>query len=943
MGAAVSFSWARAATALRRLVREDAAKPREEQHLDEGQRASLTWMAERLPQSGVVLADEVGTGKTRIACAVVHAVLEAGGRAAVVVPHGLMHQWTAESRKLRANSPAPKELTTFTEFLREVSPNEASWKDFSPRPDESEWWLISHGFRAPLVRSNSYVWRAALPAFVELHLASGADRQDGRTRIGKLQREFENARASWWGWNGMARIASEVAPRVRGRRDLRKRMEALPPLNVSSWNNDALLAQFGNGGDGRPLTEELLGLWLGEFDLLVIDEAHKSRGEVDVEDTALGTASGTVLARLVDALLKQPEGGRRLCLTATPMELELAQWIDLLKRARCSIEYAKFKKVIEEFQVAAKNASTAPDEVTRLDILVGTSRAFESALKDFVSRRRRDADQSIQHFSSAAKLKAGLPHPHRRLNRVLIEWAEASGQNSPWLDVLFAAECMSQSARGLTLKDTAEWPRAVRDAYTKLSAGHVSIDLFETSEPLRVPEAGVVDDHTRGKITRAAYWYRRLRDGRRRVLEALPPMDDAELDPDAEHPRILAAVKEIEGWTLKREKVLVFGVFLRPLHILTDVLNVRRALRDADQKRPSALNFFPERRGSTDAEQSRRSMALLGIAVQQLDRMRAERDDNGEAVLKGRLASGNGAEMRRALADGHKAYKGLRDKVRRRAKKPVVAWRADPSLLGGAPIDRELERALEDHLVSFILDDLLATTSESDKVTEEVTDERFATLVTEFIKERLCPLLGELGGDDIDEEQAVLRQQALHALLEDDDGRQSLHARLLQGATWWETRRYIQAAFNRPGASPWVLIAQSQVGRVGLNLHEACRVVVQFHAEWNPAVLEQQIGRVDRKGSLWEQRAQQWLVDGAQGEPPLVEIRQLIFEGTYDAFQWDRVMRRQHVFDASLFGSLLPADVWHRVPPDYRSALLQAAPDFSPPPPGDEGQHDRGD
>ena len=123
-------------------------------------------MAGRLPHSGVVLVDEVGTGKTRIACALVHAVLEASGRAAVVVPHGLMHQWIAESRKVRASSPAPKELSTFTEFLLEMSSNEASWKDFSPRRDESELWLISHGFRAPLVRSNSYVWRAALPAVV---------------------------------------------------------------------------------------------------------------------------------------------------------------------------------------------------------------------------------------------------------------------------------------------------------------------------------------------------------------------------------------------------------------------------------------------------------------------------------------------------------------------------------------------------------------------------------------------------------------------------------------------------------------------------------------------------------------------------------------------------------------------------------------------------------
>ncbi|MEW6167907.1 MAG: helicase-related protein [Pseudomonadota bacterium] len=923
----MSFSWAGAATALRRLVEEDAANPRDEQHLDGGQRASLAWIAERLPHSGVVLADEVGTGKTRIACAVVHSVLEAGGRAAVVVPHGLMHQWTVESRKLRANSPAPKELTTFTEFLREVSPNEASWKDFSPRPDESEWWLISHGFRAPLVRSNSYVWRAALPAFVELHLASRVDRQDGRTRIGKLQREIENARASWWGWNGMARIASEVAPRVRGRRDLRKRMEALPPLNVSSWNNDALLAQFGNGGDGRPLTEELLGLWLGEFDLLVIDEAHKSRGEVDVEDTALGAASGTVLARLVDKLLRQPENGRRLCLTATPMELDLSQWLHLLRRARCGLDWEKGEEVIEKFQSSIRNAATAPDEGGRLDDLCGAAGDFERALKDYVTRRRRDEDPLITTFREGAALPEGLPHPHRRLRRVQIGWAETVGQNSPWLDVLFAAECMSQSTRGLTLKDTPDWPRAVRDAYTKLSAGHVSIDLSETSEPLRVPEAGVVDDHTRGKITRAAYWYRRLRDGRRRVIEALPPMNDAELDPDTEHPRILAAVKEIEGWTLKREKALVFGVFLRPLHILTDVLNVRRALRDADQERPSALNFFPERRGLTDAEQSRRSKVLLGIAAQQLDRMRAERDDNAEPVLKGRLASGNGVEMGRALADSHKAYKGLRGKVRRRAKKPVVAWRADPSLLGGAPIDRKLEGALEDHLVSFVLDDFLATTSESD----EVTDERFATLTTEFVEERLRPLLGELGGDDVDEEQAVLRQQALHALLEDDDGLQPLHARLLQGATRWATRRYFQAAFNRPSASPWVLIAQSQVGREGLNLHESCRVVVQFHAEWNPAVLEQQIGRVDRKGSLWEHRARKWLAEGAQGEPPFVEVRQLVFEGTYDAFQWDRVMRRQRVFDASLFGSLLPAEAWERVPEGRKPDLLNAAPSFKPP------------
>jgi len=217
--------------------------------------------------------------------------------------------------------------------------------------------------------------------------------------------------------------------------------------------------------------------------------------------------------------------------------------------------------------------------------------------------------------------------------------------------------------------------------------------------------------------------------------------------------------------------------------------------------------------------------------------------------------------------------------------------------------------------------------------TGTVSPERFDTLADEFVEHRLRPLLGEPGDDlEADATQAVQRQDTLRlALLEDHDGRQSLHARLLQGATRWQTRRYLQAAFNRLGASPWVVIAQSQVGREGLNLHEACRVVVQFHAEWSPAVLEQQIGRVDRKGSRWEQLARAWLDGGADGEQPYIEVRQLVFEGTYDAFQWDRVMSRQLVFDASPFGSLLPAEAWQRVAQERLKELLEAAPSFRPP------------
>lgn len=924
------LGWSRVAEHLLSVAGDDSAP------LDDGQRSSLTWMAERLPKSGVVLADEVGTGKTRIACALVKAVLHAKGRVAVVVPHGLMHQWQKEAHILGMSQ--AKSFTSMSDFIQDAKTQ--PWEEIAPRPKDTptvcalktprgckdtEWLLISHGFRAPQVRQGRWPaeWRVALPSYVRAELSRQASRADGRTHVGKLLDDPHKT---------THRIARAIEQQVRGhdRVKLRRRLDQLPPFRRGGDNTKLVEALQ---GDGRALVEELLGLWLGEFDLLVIDEAHKSRGEVDVDSAAPGAASGTVLARLVDALLRQPAGGRRLCLTATPMELELSQWLDLLSRARSGIDQERGRQVVKRLHDAAARAAVAPDEGSRLDDLCAAAKNFTKTLAPHVTRRRRDEDPLVTSFRD--KLPDGrrrdAPHPHRNVRPLRVGWTDTVGENSPWRDVLFAAECMSQSARGLTLKDTENWPRAVRDAYTKLSAGHVSIDLSETNKPLQIPEPGTIDEHTRGKIVRTAYWYRQLRVGRKQVLEAAPSVNGAEINPDAEHPRILAAVKEIESWTLKREKVLVFGVFLQPLHILMDVLNVRRALRDADQERPSALNFFPERRGSTDAKQSHRSKVLLGIASQQLKRMRTERDDNGEPVLKGRLASGDGAEMRRALADSHKAYERLRDKVRRRAKKPVDAWRSDPTLLGGAPAERELEGALEDHLVSFVLDDFLATTSESD----EVSDERFADLATEFVEDRLRPLLGELGSDDANdkkrpEEQAEQRIKSLKELVKDSSSRQSQHARLLDGDKSWQTRRYMQAAFNRDASSPYILIAQSQVGREGLNLHESCRVVVQFHAEWNPAVLEQQIGRVDRKGSLWEQRAQQWLADGALGEPPFIEVRQLIFEGTYDAYQWDRVMRRQLVFDASLFGSLLPVALWESLSEEKRAELRDAAPNFQP-------------
>ena len=462
--------------------------------LDDGQRASLSWLAKRLPQSGVVLADEVGTGKTRIACAVVHAVLKAGGRAAVVVPHGLMHQWQSEAHVL--GMPTAKSFTSVFDFIKDT--NSKKWEEIAPAPDMPEWMLVSHRFRAPQVNKNSTdEWRIALPSYVRAVCAPLEVQTDRRTLEGRLLSKPDNITLS---------IAKEIARWIKAPSNLqvRNNLNALPHFRREGDNTELIEVLQ---GCGRNVIEELLGGWLGEFDLLVVDEAHKSRGEGSVEDSVLRAASGTLLTRLVDNVLKQPESGRRLCLTATPMELELSQWLDLLDRARSGLNKAIGKEIVEEFQSAAHSAAIAADEGGRLDRLAKASKRFEKGLDAYVTRRRRDDDRFIVKFREAAVFLEERPHQHRRIKCVPIAWPEMMGQRCPsWPDVLFAAECMSQSARGLkqtTFERALQFKHAkktldekkqkrlkhlIRDLYARIASGHLSADIVDNDVQINPPD-----------------------------------------------------------------------------------------------------------------------------------------------------------------------------------------------------------------------------------------------------------------------------------------------------------------------------------------------------------------------------------------------------------------------------------------------------------------------
>jgi superfamily II DNA or RNA helicase len=87
----------------------------------------------------------------------------------------------------------------------------------------------------------------------------------------------------------------------------------------------------------------------------------------------------------------------------------------------------------------------------------------------------------------------------------------------------------------------------------------------------------------------------------------------------------------------------------------------------------------------------------------------------------------------------------------------------------------------------------------------------------------------------------------------DDSQRTPLlpNVRLVNGQVKSETRRTLLLTFNTP-LFPEILVA-SRVLAEGVDLHLSCRHVIHHDLDWNPSLLEQRTGRVDRLGCKAEQ------------------------------------------------------------------------------------------
>lgn len=837
-----------------------------------GQRASLWAVAERLSGGagnegrGVIIADDVGMGKTRVATAVAAAVAGAGGRVAIVIPAGLRFQW---QREMGGDGlAAPPFLHTLDQLLQ-VEPG--SEED----PATASVILASHGFTNWKMGATTHPGRwGLLPALI------GEFASDERQRAPNGFAKFKRALRNY-----SARRAEHTYRRLKAEKD-KSGLDFLREL-ASGLNWGARFCRadaYTKDADNRCRLERAIGLSLGRFDLIVIDEAHKSRAGEDASDGDALT-SGSGLSRLLANVLQLGRQPARLALTATPLALSPEQWLGTL--ARIGTPARRVQAVAEH----VTNYVVRTDELRgrwrsspqHVEDWIGAARAFEAALAPYVVRRDKSEVTTIREF----RRRAGEREDYRRPVR---EHIKADELTPSWRRVVLAAEGLSAAVSGTTD------PQGKR-LRTTLANGHGIATLVHDTLGDKTGEDGKPAADTSGSVPdkkraeRAGLWRRMITEHSGAREHGAAALYD--------HPLVLAATASIERDLEGGHKVLVFGRFTAGMTALHDLLNARAKLSAA-----AGSGLWPAEYlglGETDDKGLLRSPSPADLAAAR--QLGIPESDFGRLVAGHEIRWREDRNLRRWWADH--ALEVLRDAVAL-----VPKARNLTSILAAANADvrpvtadgRVSVGALLARAVRELMSDEQRAALRVERATVDVAKaalEAFQELVSAALDaDRLSDEDDDEGG------QAgwdVVRDHLVEAFA---PGKSTL-ARLLDGSMRYPTRRLLQAAFNRRNSYPSVLIAQSVVGREGLNLHEACRIVLQFHPEWNPGVVEQQIGRVDRYRSRWQLDFEATPTDATADLLPRIEVQSIVFEGTYDEHHWRVLDARRRELRAQLHGEVL--------------------------------------
>lgn len=899
------FNWDVVSTRLRTIADGNDRPQDSEPWLNSGQRASLLAIASRIKNNGLIVADEVGMGKTRIAVALAKAVVECGGRVAILVPPGLGYQWREELGVggIREVEPVVRSIRGYFE----------AWADEEqPRPwFDQNTLLISHAFANWRLGSKSEAWRWELLPEV---YAKWRQEREGRAPRQYWRRYYSRlSKIDYW----LDRAGDSIVGHAQADKHLSRiiKRRILPGFR---WGNEAFYGHnFEQGADYRDLLETAVGLGLGVFDLVIIDEAHKSRGE----DSAL--------SRLLENVIISHGGTRRVGMSATPVELNASQWRQSLQRIlNCNEKGDSIGKVAESYVTAVKEISnkwmTDDAACTRF---TEAAKAYQTVLSPYLLRRDKRDEPITREFVE----NTGLPlNAYRRETEVAINPLDLP---SHWRMAVCAAEALSATARGTDDMTTKRLRLNFANAQSIASVlgSPFRQDTDDEAEDLEEdrgkPDANL-DAELGKKAERIAFWHQAL----------LRPNNGGE-HPLFNHPAILRAVEAIESATDAGEKVLVFGKFIAPMRALVQLLNARRMLKSlatGSYWPESRLRTMPSYRGDQD------DWPAVGAAVRQLGSTipsfapgsaeETTRHCLNELLQKQyREKQSMIAGLRREFMN--KIERGLNESNLRRDNKSNL--HKEKQLFNALKCENESNTAAGTGNRANTSDLLWHAISPLLELDQTEPDTGYANAFVDVVN--ALSDIDQMNNDGDSERDNEEIEHSLGTLLsrlrEEFAGPQGRFARLMYGGTRQSTRRLLQLAFNRKSSQPSVLVAQSQVGREGLNLHLACRTVLLLHPEWNPGVVEQQIGRIDRLGSHWAHLFSKWSDDDRRPETlPYIEVWPVVFKGTYDEYNWKVLRERWRHLRAQLHGEVIPMDDL-RKHPDYSDKardLNAVAPNFSP-------------
>ncbi len=850
------------------------------------QRRTAADILERLQtQEGVILADQVGMGKTYVALAVaVSQILSTSPRGQVVifVPAAVADKWVREWRKFSESLLAPDSS------IRCVDKPIRSAEDFLKALDDSP-----RQRRHVVVVTHTALTASLKDSFVQLALLYYATRRihgggELRQRIAKwstgrsglipnvdFTRErvsalLEAAPSTWReAWRRLTgkELPDDPVPKALDAAadrlslaDLRAAVEALP-INSSG----SIGARLAEAREALAWATQSTWKWLLssidlDLPLLIVDEAHRLKNPSTRISGLFAQRAGDSTKGALDGIFR-----RMLFLTATPFELGHSELIEVLRRmdAVRALRPRPATSLADRLETLKSVLTTAQATALTFDASWGRLspddlRAFDAwspglaAPVELGAAAREAWEQARLACRARRQMHAALKPwviRHERVHRRTYHPGAAivSAGASGGLDILDDAALpflLAARAQSIAVDATRGRPlfaygiASSFEAFTRLGSGQADDGMdSDIAQEDRGDSAAPADVHCPGPD--AVGWYR---DEIARALK-----DSAVRD---RHPKVQATVdKALQLWCAG-EKCLVFCWFIKTGEAVSNAL-AKRVETLIEERASAAL------RTTTGAA----TWAELDRICDRLFR----RDSASHERLRQRLAQ--------ALA----ASAGDFDDVVELVVETALGHLRVPG---------------SGYLVRFTR---LGMDMDDDTVWSGITGDNPAGVNLlrrwRLFAERLADARRQIAAVDPeqwhDSEFARVHLALLGAAAEGDQGAgragNRAPVRRAHGGTDRQLRERLIALFNTPLA-PDILVASSVMGE-GIDLHQECRFVIHHDLDWNPSVLEQRTGRLDRIGALAEREGRD------------IEVYEPYLAGTHDEKMFRVVKDRAQWFD----------------------------------------------